>query len=33
MQRHGQMGDGLEDQLSLAAVHYERGQVQVRIDA
>ena len=30
MQRHGQMGGGLEDQLSLAAVHFERGQVQVR---
>jgi hypothetical protein len=29
MQRHGQLGDSIEDQLSLAAVHYERGQVQV----
>jgi hypothetical protein len=31
MQRHGQMGGTLEDQLSLAAVHFERGQVQVGV--
>jgi hypothetical protein len=29
MQQHGQLGDGIEDQLGLAAVHFERGQVQV----